>query len=155
MPNITIKALEQSINRALAQHDGEAFKGVRALDDIFSATVKATLVSEGVTFFNPSNWALYAVEHGPIDLHILAARGVYDVEWDKRYRTFAAGKIVSLRINFMPEIQELTLKEARLVLYDMQRHTMLQNCERLRDEALAQAAQAEADGARLRALKFE
>ena len=121
--NITIKELQDSINRRLERFSGEKFdsrkSGIPEYHRWYMDEIASELEGRGVDIFRPSTWWIVADIDGPGEIKV-SSEEVADVKVemkrDKRFASGGPGTILSIRVNFREELQDLTVEGARVFL---------------------------------------
>ncbi len=153
----TVAELQEAINKRLSALEGQKYEGTQ-FHSWFAHEINAEFAERGITELRPSAWCVKAdgVEESGVSAgYDDVARIVAEFKRDKRYKWGAGrGVILSVSVEFREELLPLSLDSARRFLLNEQREQYVKNLTEIRNKAVQDAREAEAEIERLKGLQF-
>lgn len=154
--DFTVAELQEAINKRLGVFDGRKYEGVE-FHSWYKREIDAEFEAREIKELCPSTWGVVAVftEQGISFFSERVAEVNIDFKRDKRFKHSAGrGVILSMAVAFRAELLPLTLDGARRFLLEEKREEVMKRCAEIRDNAMREMQEAEAELERLKGLVF-
>lgn len=147
---ITIRELQDSINRRLEQFGGRKYNSRNSASPEYHGwyfgEITAELKERGISIFSPTTWRIVADIDDAAPLKVSyedVAEVVVDIKADRRYSYGGPGTVRSIRVKFRENLLGLTISAARARLLEEDKASQIEYYRGEREKAIAAEEEAE------------